>query len=235
MYLRQLFRILFRTLNYNYDYVFDWTMLKQRAAVAAASSTVTSGRPGYSTAAAAGQPMYDKTWFCTPFFCMVIVHSCADDICLSILLADESSLSVSFLNEHFFNMTGVDRKLHIAVDWECDFFLHFVTRFKFYTDIWLLEVSFQRTVGRDDHSCLYKTHHLVRDVLDIQFQLARYLAVFYCSFPVPAKMLNGTGYCNWIFYLTNIDVGKFTYLLARKPCYSLQSAIKKTKQCKSNY
>ena len=32
MYLRQLFRILFRTLNYQYDYVFDWTMLKQRAA-----------------------------------------------------------------------------------------------------------------------------------------------------------------------------------------------------------
>lgn len=33
MYLRQLFRILFRTLNYQYDYVFDWTMLKQRAMV----------------------------------------------------------------------------------------------------------------------------------------------------------------------------------------------------------
>ena len=32
MYLRQLFRILFRTLNYQYDYVFDWTMLKQKAA-----------------------------------------------------------------------------------------------------------------------------------------------------------------------------------------------------------
>ena len=28
MYLRQLFRILFRTLNYNYDYVFDWNMHK---------------------------------------------------------------------------------------------------------------------------------------------------------------------------------------------------------------
>jgi len=60
MYLRQLFRILFRTLNYNYDYVFDWTMLKQRAAVAAASSTAAAGRPGYGTAAAAGTPMYDK-------------------------------------------------------------------------------------------------------------------------------------------------------------------------------
>ena len=32
MYLRQLFRILFRTLNHQYDYVFDWTILKQKAA-----------------------------------------------------------------------------------------------------------------------------------------------------------------------------------------------------------
>jgi len=39
MYLRQLYRILFRTLNYNYDYVFDWTMLRQRSS---AASTVTS-------------------------------------------------------------------------------------------------------------------------------------------------------------------------------------------------
>lgn len=39
-YLRQLFRILFRTLNHEYDYVFDWTMLKQKAAAnAVASST----------------------------------------------------------------------------------------------------------------------------------------------------------------------------------------------------
>jgi len=41
MYLRQLFRILFRTLNYNYDYVFDWTMLRQRSS--AASSATSSG------------------------------------------------------------------------------------------------------------------------------------------------------------------------------------------------
>ena len=34
MYLRQLFRILFRTLNHQYDYVFDWTILKQKAATA---------------------------------------------------------------------------------------------------------------------------------------------------------------------------------------------------------
>lgn len=32
MYLRQLFRILFRTLNHQYDYTFDWTMLKQKSA-----------------------------------------------------------------------------------------------------------------------------------------------------------------------------------------------------------
>ncbi|XP_069363085.1 casein kinase I-like isoform X2 [Maniola hyperantus] len=30
MYLRQLFRILFRTMNYQYDYTFDWTILRQR-------------------------------------------------------------------------------------------------------------------------------------------------------------------------------------------------------------
>ncbi|GIY49735.1 casein kinase I isoform alpha [Caerostris extrusa] len=35
MYLRQLFRILFRTLNHQYDYTFDWTMLKQKAAASA--------------------------------------------------------------------------------------------------------------------------------------------------------------------------------------------------------
>ena len=32
MYLRQLYRILCRTLNHTYDYVFDWTLLKQKAA-----------------------------------------------------------------------------------------------------------------------------------------------------------------------------------------------------------
>lgn len=38
MYLRQLFRILFRTLNHQYDYVFDWTILKQKAAITANSA-----------------------------------------------------------------------------------------------------------------------------------------------------------------------------------------------------
>ncbi|KXJ14274.1 Casein kinase I isoform alpha [Exaiptasia diaphana] len=42
MYLRQLFRILFRTLNYQYDYIFDWTMLKQKAAQASAVSGTTA-------------------------------------------------------------------------------------------------------------------------------------------------------------------------------------------------
>ncbi|KAL4836543.1 hypothetical protein H8958_000334, partial [Nasalis larvatus] len=39
MYLKQLFCILFRTLSHQYDYTFDWTMLKQKAAQQAASST----------------------------------------------------------------------------------------------------------------------------------------------------------------------------------------------------
>nr|XP_054387340.1 casein kinase I-like isoform X2 [Pongo abelii] len=40
MYLRQLFCILFRTLSHQYDYTLDWTMLKQKAAQQAASSSV---------------------------------------------------------------------------------------------------------------------------------------------------------------------------------------------------
>jgi len=39
MYLRQLFRILFRTLNHQYDYTFDWTMLKQKTAATMAANT----------------------------------------------------------------------------------------------------------------------------------------------------------------------------------------------------
>uniref|UniRef100_A0A2I3HB98 Protein kinase domain-containing protein n=1 Tax=Nomascus leucogenys TaxID=61853 RepID=A0A2I3HB98_NOMLE len=39
MYLRQLFCILFRTLSHQYDYTFDWTTLKQKAAQQAASSS----------------------------------------------------------------------------------------------------------------------------------------------------------------------------------------------------
>jgi len=39
MYLRQLFRILFRTLNHQYDYTFDWTMLKQKTAASMAANS----------------------------------------------------------------------------------------------------------------------------------------------------------------------------------------------------
>ncbi|XP_032331004.1 casein kinase I-like [Camelus ferus] len=39
VYLRQLFRMLFRTLNHHHDYTFDWVMLKQKAAQQAASSS----------------------------------------------------------------------------------------------------------------------------------------------------------------------------------------------------
>ena len=45
MYLRQLFRILFRTLNHQYDYTFDWTLLKQKAAASAGSSSTLMGPP----------------------------------------------------------------------------------------------------------------------------------------------------------------------------------------------
>jgi len=46
MYLRQLFRILFRTLNHQYDYTFDWTLLKQKAAASATSSSTIPALPG---------------------------------------------------------------------------------------------------------------------------------------------------------------------------------------------
>ncbi|KAG6794916.1 casein kinase I [Apis laboriosa] len=52
MYLRQLFRILFRTLNHQYDYTFDWTMLKQKSCVATA---ITAGGPSQSAQNAQGQ------------------------------------------------------------------------------------------------------------------------------------------------------------------------------------
>ncbi|KAH9364429.1 hypothetical protein HPB48_021688 [Haemaphysalis longicornis] len=48
-YLRQIFRILFRTLNHQYDYVFHWTMLKQKAAASAAASGAMAGQPGGRT------------------------------------------------------------------------------------------------------------------------------------------------------------------------------------------
>ncbi|XP_053419969.1 casein kinase I [Nycticebus coucang] len=56
MYVRQLFRILFRSLNHQYDYTFDWTLLKQKSAQGAAS---TSGQVQQTQTATGKQP--DKT------------------------------------------------------------------------------------------------------------------------------------------------------------------------------
>jgi len=52
MYLRQLFRILFRTLSHQYDYVFDWTILKQKAAAASTPAAIGSQQ---TVATAGGQ------------------------------------------------------------------------------------------------------------------------------------------------------------------------------------
>lgn len=49
MYLRQLFRILFRTLNHQYDYTFDWTMLKQKAASSGTGAVGTTGAAAGTT------------------------------------------------------------------------------------------------------------------------------------------------------------------------------------------
>lgn len=55
MYLRQLFRILFRTLNHQYDYTFDWTMLKQKASTNNISGGVSTAGPGLSQGAQGAQ------------------------------------------------------------------------------------------------------------------------------------------------------------------------------------
>lgn len=61
MYLRQLFRILFRTLNHQYDYVFDWSMLKQKAAQhVAASANATVFPPGAGATASGAQKSDDR-------------------------------------------------------------------------------------------------------------------------------------------------------------------------------
>ncbi|XP_074056501.1 casein kinase I-like [Macrotis lagotis] len=44
MYLRQLFRILFRSLSYKCDYMFDWTLLKQKAEQEQAASSSDQGQ-----------------------------------------------------------------------------------------------------------------------------------------------------------------------------------------------
>ncbi|XP_786391.2 casein kinase I [Strongylocentrotus purpuratus] len=43
VYLRQLFRILFRTLNHQYDFTFDWTLLKQKVTQQSAQTSVSNG------------------------------------------------------------------------------------------------------------------------------------------------------------------------------------------------
>ncbi|KAG9509884.1 Casein kinase I isoform alpha, partial [Fragariocoptes setiger] len=50
MYLRQLFRILFRTSAYQYDYIFDWTMLKQKQAATATNTEPTPATAGGTSA-----------------------------------------------------------------------------------------------------------------------------------------------------------------------------------------
>jgi casein kinase 1 alpha len=52
MYLRQLFRILFRTLNHQYDYTFDWTMLKQKASANGGAGSGSQGVGPTTTTAA---------------------------------------------------------------------------------------------------------------------------------------------------------------------------------------
>ena len=54
MYLRQLFRILFRTLNYQYDFSFDWTILKQKAAGSKESKESGAGGAGGDTGRSTG-------------------------------------------------------------------------------------------------------------------------------------------------------------------------------------
>jgi len=92
MYLRQLFRILFRTLNYNYDYVFDWTMLRQRSS---ASSAATSS--GIRTTE------FQKMWH-HPFlghdsitFVIILYNSCNPDIASDRVFAEMFPVEVCLL------------------------------------------------------------------------------------------------------------------------------------------
>ncbi|XP_003742771.1 casein kinase I isoform X2 [Galendromus occidentalis] len=55
MYLRQLFRILFRTLNHQYDYIFDWTMLKQKTGGASGVGSSQGGQHGGPSSSQTGQ------------------------------------------------------------------------------------------------------------------------------------------------------------------------------------
>ena len=69
MYLRQLFRILFRTLNHQYDYTFDWTLLKQKAA-ATASSTSTLPTAGECSCVLFSA----HQWWCCGVLCFIYTY-----------------------------------------------------------------------------------------------------------------------------------------------------------------
>jgi casein kinase 1, alpha len=56
MYLRQLFRILFRTLSFQYDYTFDWTMLKQKAVMTSSGNGISGPSAGASGVPPSGEP-----------------------------------------------------------------------------------------------------------------------------------------------------------------------------------
>ncbi|XP_059481718.1 casein kinase I isoform X1 [Neocloeon triangulifer] len=56
MYLRQLFRILFRTLSFQYDYTFDWTMLKQKAVMTSSGNGISGPSAGASGVPPTGEP-----------------------------------------------------------------------------------------------------------------------------------------------------------------------------------
>ncbi|XP_050681996.1 casein kinase I-like isoform X2 [Leptidea sinapis] len=61
MYLRQLFRILFRTMNYQYDYTFDWTILRQRKQHIEAGGAATDRRsPSVQRRTTAPQPQTNE-------------------------------------------------------------------------------------------------------------------------------------------------------------------------------
>jgi len=61
MYLRQLFRILFRTLNHQYDYTFDWTMLKQKPTPIGSSNNAGAGAGGGANAQVASPGQVQPT------------------------------------------------------------------------------------------------------------------------------------------------------------------------------
>jgi casein kinase 1 alpha len=81
MYLRQLFRILFRTLNHQYDYTFDWTLLKQKAAASGSSSSVLQISGG------AGQGIYIQ----------LNLYPSKEDTCFYPVLYKGHGPSVSFI------------------------------------------------------------------------------------------------------------------------------------------